>query len=1244
MPHDRPNARPSLWIVPLLAVCAFSLDISRTADAAWPPPLDATSEDMKNPANWPNDPAYGYVASEIPKDRRDGQWTFYSFIPERSPNAPPLRPGETASGMSIDLAWRHTTGDDRVLIAVLDSGIRWDEPDLIEKAYLNKGELRTHPPLKADGSACAPLDPAQPTQDLFDCNGDGIFTISDYADHPGLWPEAEAGHPRGDANRNGVFDAGDLIVMKTASGVPMFSDGIDDDQNGYVDDIAGWDFMKDDNDPYDDTRYGHGTGEARDSAAATNNGIGGAGVCPRCRFVPLRVGDSFIADVQDYARAVIYAADNGAQVVQEALGTINMSTFAQKAMDYAWAKGTVIVASMADENARHHNVPATANHTMPVHAITMSGTNASSTTAESFLAFNTCTNFGAQNYLSASGTGCSSEATGKLSGLAGLVYSMGLQAKLEPALSAGEVLQLFQATADDIYVPESQQPDSAYYWSQPGFDQRFGYGRVNGNAAVEAVKAGRIPPDVDIVRPYWFEVLYKDQLTAPVEIIGTISARRAPAYSYRVEWAPGVQPLDGEFKVIAELLNIKGSIVTGADGSALAQLDVREIDVSHPRDPDSPLGENDRTFTVRVRATAHYGGTLGDVGGELRRAYYVHEDKDLLDGFPIYLGGSGESSPKLADIDGDGRREIVVGTADGVLHVLTLKNGRPQPVAGFPFRVKRLQGLAVGDNPSYLEAPAYKDPAGVSPELGRESISATPAIADLNGDGKLEIVVTTYDGTIYVVRSDGSVMPGWPIMLPAVPSCALDEPKQEPCMDTTTRITRGAFASPVVADMDGDGKREIIQAAFDGNVYIKKLDGTDLPGWPVRPHYTGPGGGEYNRIMTTPAVTDFNGDGIPDLVVGSNEKINTNSGAFYLLDGRGTLAPGGAIMPNWPITEISLNIFPLVGEGVPNSPAAADFDGDGVPEAVMHGNGSKPRILPTDPGKQPDLGADPPNTLPQTVDPETGEPMRGLAATAIFGPASTAARPDTMFPLFAQPSIGDLDQDGTPDVVSSGGSLSMAQSLASTGTSTKRGQHLLSMWNGKTGKMMPASPIVIEDFTFFNNQAIADLTNDGYPEVITGSGGYFVHAVDACGRQPEGWPKFTGQWVAATTAVGDLDGDDELDVVVNSRAGWLYAWKTRGRTDGVIAWESFHHDNANTGDLGTPLDQGTLRGNAPPLPLDADGYCVLSEDEVPEQEGRLEPSGGCLCSAPGRAPSSGWLLLALPTALLARRRALRRIA
>src|SRR5204862_3335885 len=101
--------------------------------------------------------------------------------------------------------------------------------------------------------------------------------------------------------------------------IKAFSDGVDQDHNGYVDDIAGWDFYENDNDPADDVFYGHGTGEARDSAAEIELHTT---QCPNCMLLPLRVGDSFIADINDFAQAVIYATDNGVSVVQEALGTL----------------------------------------------------------------------------------------------------------------------------------------------------------------------------------------------------------------------------------------------------------------------------------------------------------------------------------------------------------------------------------------------------------------------------------------------------------------------------------------------------------------------------------------------------------------------------------------------------------------------------------------------------------------------------------------------------------------------------------------------------------------------------------------------------------------------------------------------------------------------------------------------------------------------------------------------------------
>jgi hypothetical protein len=1222
MPRSRTTRLWHLIALFTLTSGASSL-VATHASAGWPPPENATPKDLMDPKNWPSDPGYGF------SDTDDGQWNFYSFMPPAAPGVV-RRPSETASGMSIDMAWRLTIGDPSVRIVVTDSGIQWDEEELADKAWLNAKELASHKPLHADGSACGG------TGDLagFDCNGDGVLSVNDYKDTPGLEPPASEGHPLGDKNRNGILDPGDLILN--------FSDGIDDDKNGYVDDISGWDFMKDDNDPYDDTRYGHGTGEAKDSVRATNDAKGDAGVCPLCRFIPARVGDSFITDVNAFAEAVVYATDMQANIVQCALGTINMNRFAQSALDYAYSKGVLAVTSMADENSRHHNMPTVANHTLPVHAIQYNGSNARS--SQTFLGFNNCSNYGGQNLLSASGTACSSEATGKLSGMAGLVFSAAKKYGLTPPLTAAEAQNLFFMTADDIDVPESRQPDSAYRWSQPGFDQRFGYGRVDANRAVEAVRDKKIPPQIDVTSPTWFSVLYKDQVSGPVDIQGTISAPRANSYDYAVEWAPGVQPLDNEYKPIKSDKNLVAPV--GTNGP-LASLDIRTLDPTHARDVDSPHGENDATITVRVRAVAHYGDPIGDVKGEMRRTYYVYSDPSLVKGFPIYLGDSGESSPKMADIDGDGVRDLVYPTGGGVLNVLRVGPNGPEPLPGFPFKAGRVDSLsttpALPSIQTHLTAPGFASGA-VDPDIAREAFTEAPAIADLDGDGKPEIVVSTWTGTIYVVESDGSLRKGWPKRLPEVPSCPLDkdpDPKV-PCMGASSLIARGAFAAPVLVDLDKDGKLDIVQTAFDGWIYAFDAGGKDLPGWPVQIHWKGskvwPTEAQKNRIMTTPAVADFNGDGVPDLVVGSNERLaeGGQAGAVYIVDGRGNKAPGGPVLPNWPVTMTSFHLFPLVAEGVPNSPAVAKFSG--TLAAVAHGNATLPLILPADPGPQSQLSETPPKAIPEHDDPNNpGERIRGVDPSSMFGPLSTASQPNTMLPLFAQPSVGDLDQDGVPDVVASGGSLNLAINLQSkSGDTSLRGDHLLAAWSGKTGAMMPGMPVALEDFTFFNNQAIADVNGDNYPEIITGSGGYFVHAVDACGREAAGWPKFTGQWIIPTTAIGDVDGDGTLEVAVGTRDGWLYAWHTGAKaSEAIIEWESFHHDNRNTGSLETALTQGGKQKAARPLTADV---CTA----VPTSSTPLEPAGGCSCEVPASRGGRdlGALALAAGAALVtaARRR------
>ncbi|MBI5547994.1 MAG: FG-GAP repeat protein [Deltaproteobacteria bacterium] len=1196
-----------------------------TAWAGWPPPPDATPADLSDPANWPNDGDYGY------SDSSPGQWPLYCFVPVV---AEKVTDQESAAGMCVDSAWRRTIGVPETILAAVGGGVSWEDADLIAKVQLSLGELVNHKPLHTDGLACG----GEGEVAGFDCDGDGVVTVGDYQDSPNLNPPAGSGHPLGDVNGNGKLDPQDLILN--------FSDGIDDDGNGYVDDIAGWDFLKDDNDPADDSGRGSGNPGGRLAAAGTNNGIGGAGVCPMCRFLPVRAAGP-LADAGTLGKGIAFAVDRGARVALCDAEIDGHTAFLAAAVAYAHQRGVVVVGSVGGAGSRFHAPLSVLEGALAVSAVTTDADSLAQTTT--FLARHPRSNFGAQILLAGAGPGGPEEAAGAMAGIAGLLLSARTGAgALAPPLSAGEVEALLvQTTTHDRRLSSD-------------FEQHSGYGRAHAGAAVGAVAGGLIPPEIHLTAPGWFTPLKAGG--APVELRGTVSAQRADSYDFSIEWAPGVEPLESDFKALpGGRTGIPPEVVTGLGGS-LTQLDPAAIDPTHLRDADSPRGENDAAFTVRVRASARYAGAT--VSSEARRVFSRIADSSLAEKFPLHLGESA-GSPKLADLDGDGVRDLVV-AAGGHLHVYKVSATGPVELAGFPFATARIDGLqspAPGpQTPVYLSASAYQS-GGINPTLGLEPIAGAPAIADLDGDETPEIVFATTPGTVYVIGHDGALRQGWPKRLPSIPSCVPSNPN-DGCSDASHRVTRGIRASPVLADLDRDGALDIIVASLDGLIYAFHADDTLVAGWPVAVHYTGALADEPPRsgLLATPAVADFNDDGYPDLLIGSSEPLAAGrAAAVYLVDGRGTAAPQ-TILPGWPVTLPSLALLDPRAEGIAFAGAIGSFNG--VLAGVVHANGGTIALLPANPGAQATLGALPAYALPQAGG------RVGLAGPAECGPLTSATSND-MVPVWAAPALGDFDQDGVPDVVTAGASSVLAASLAASGGEAARGEKLLGMWSGSTGAMLPASPMVLSDYAFGGSAVVADLDGDGYPEAVLGTGGHLVHAVDACGREPAGFPKATGQSVAASLAVGDLDGDHLLELVASTVDGWVYVWRTAGRDDGIVTWESAHHDNRNSNSLLEPLEQGSTTSVTlplteatcrPPPPgdagvLDGGGPDAASADSAadasaaaddaallgPADAGGVDPgiengSSGCSCSTNSAGPEMAFLLLALVYACATRRR------
>ena len=176
---------------------------------------------------------------------------------------------------------------------------------------------------------------------------------------------------------------------------------------------------------------------------------------------------------------------------------------------------------------------------------------------------------------------------------------------------------------------------------------------------------------------------------------------------------------------------------------------------------------------------------LGQVT-EARRTIFVHEDPDLLPGFPIYFGASGESSPVLADLDGDGVLEVILGNANGEVHVI---QGDGNIMAGWPVLTD-----IDDDFVSHENAPSYATNA-VDGQSG-DGILAAVGVADLDGDGSLEVVAGTLEGRVYVWGADGALQDGFPVRVNAVDPVILDR---------YITLDEAIIGAPTLVDLDGTG-------------------------------------------------------------------------------------------------------------------------------------------------------------------------------------------------------------------------------------------------------------------------------------------------------------------------------------------------------------------------------------------------------------------------------------------------------
>ncbi len=155
---------------------------------------------------------------------------------------------------------------------------------------------------------------------------------------------------RGTGTVVAVIDTGvdynhpDLAANMWANPGEIANNGVDDDGNGFIDDVRGWDFVDNDNTPYD--LHGHGTHVAGTVAAVGNNGKGVVGMAWGAQIMAVRGLDASGSGYDsDLAQAIIYAAENGADVLNNSWGGPAIGSALTDAVTTASNLGVVVVAA-----------------------------------------------------------------------------------------------------------------------------------------------------------------------------------------------------------------------------------------------------------------------------------------------------------------------------------------------------------------------------------------------------------------------------------------------------------------------------------------------------------------------------------------------------------------------------------------------------------------------------------------------------------------------------------------------------------------------------------------------------------------------------------------------------------------------------------------------------------------------------------------------------------------------------------
>ncbi len=729
-----------------------------------------------------------------------------------------------------------------IKVGIVDSGVEWDHPDLVDNVHHNLGE---------------------------DVNGNG-YTI--YLSGS-IW----------------LFDPGDI-------------NGIDDDGNGYIDDLFGWDTegtvqTNGDNDPSPPSvgsTPDHGTLVSGCTAGVTNNGIGIASVGWGISLIPVKIANDDDGGLTGAYQGILYAAKAGADIINCSWGGGSYSSFEQSQINIAHnTYGSIIVASAG--NGYQNMGPTSTDTHYPsgydnVISVTATGSgdhfncwaHAGTTVDLAAPGENIWTTDINNGYENVPGTSFSSPIVAGAVGLLWSKFPDESQAWIEDRIVNSTD---YYPDMDRNCSVRNEGDASSHTESMTGL---LGSGRLN----IFKALAGGLYPSLSIQDINIQNDDDGDGIFNPGE---TISLK--PVIYNAEGWATAtniflvISSTDPRITVMDNLINLNNDIPAGQ--SSFSLFDPFQITA----DAGAAPGSIELTVTIYA-GQAPYDYTTEEI---------INLDLALnQQHFPYFAGAAVKTSPVAYDVDADGDLEIFFGTDNfkliGLDHI-------GQPLDGFP--------VTTGNQ-----------------------VRSSVAIADLENDGDAELVFGSKDQNLYILNGDGSIQ-------------------------LTYSAVGFIFATPSLVDMDGDLDYEIIFGTMilngpeqGGMVYAIHHDGTDVPGYPIDL-------GDGEMILAAPAVADIDNDGETDVIVGTwgnnifavsgTDSIKT--GFPYLTGNRINVAPVLANLTGDGRLEIAVgsddgNLYIIGHDGnlitqvtttryIRGGLALHDVDDNGYPEIFWGGYDSK---------------------------------------------------------------------------------------------------------------------------------------------------------------------------------------------------------------------------------------------------------------------------------------------------------------